>query len=409
MSNNNNKVIDSVILFYTLSFVIIGFFYQSFSELISGLKIIFTNSGILITDYMVIGGVGPALVNAGLVGLIGYIIIRLNRVPMVGASIAAIFTMIGFGLFGKTVWSIFPMILGVYLYSRYTGKEFRVYIYPASYGTALAPLVSELAFNSSFGLIGGVLVGIVAGLILPPLATHLLTGHQGHNLYNVGFTAGFVGLLLTNILRGYAFEPVAQTIYGTTFNTEMRVLMIVFVLSMIILGFVLNGNTFKGYTEIFDHTGVLVTDYIKIVGFGNTLINVGLVGLLGIFYIEFVNGHYNGATIGGLLTMIGFGAFGKNPKNSYPLMLGVYLGTVFSIYDANDSGPLLAGLFVTTLAPLAGRFGPIIGILVGIAHLSAVMYTGALHGGLNLYNNGFTGGLIATIFVGILTGYREKE
>src|SRR5699024_10482649 len=117
----------------------------------------------------------------------------------------------------------------------------------------------------------------------------------------------------------------------------------------------------------------------------------------------------NGTTIGGLLTMIGFAAFGKNPKNSYPLMLGVYLGTVFSIYEANDSGPLLAGLFVTTLAPLAGRFGPIIGILVGIAHLSAVMYTGALHGGLNLYNNGFTGGLVATIFVGILTGYREKE
>lgn len=409
MSNNNSKVIDSVILFYTLSFVIIGFFFQSFSELISGLNIIFTNSGILITDCMVIGGIGPALVNAGLVGLIGYIIIRINKVPMVGASIAAIFTMIGFGLFGKTVWSIFPMILGVYLYSRYTGKEFRVYIYPALYGTALAPLVSELAFNSSFGLIGGVLVGIVAGLILPPLATHLLTGHQGHNLYNVGFTAGFVGLLLTNILRGYGFEPVAQTIYGTTFNTEMRFLMFPIVLSMIILGFVLNGNSIKGYKDIFNHTGVLVTDYIEIVGFGNTLINMGVVGLLGLLYIEVVNGHYNGATIGGVLTMIGFAAFGKNPKNSYPLMLGVYLGTVFSIYNANDSGPLLDGLFVTTLAPLAGRFGPVVGIAAGAAHLSAVMYTGALHGGLNLYNNGFTGGLIATIFIGILTGFRDKE
>lgn len=409
MSNNNNKVIDSVILFYTLSFVVIGFFYQSFSELISGLNIIFTNSGILITDYMVIGGIGPALVNAGLVGLIGYIIIRINKVPMVGASIAAIFTMIGFGLFGKTVWSIFPMILGVYLYSRYTGKEFRAYIYPALYGTALAPLVSELAFNSSFGLIGGILVGIVAGFILPPLATHLLSGHQGHNLYNVGFTAGFVGLLLTNILRGYGFEPVAQTIYGTTFNTEMRFLMFPMVLSMIILGFVLNGNSIKGYKDIFNHTGVLVTDYIEIVGFGNTLINMGLVGLLGLLYIEVINGHYNGATIGGVLTMIGFAAFGKNPKNSYPLMLGVYLATVFSIYDANDSGPLLAGLFVTTLAPLAGRFGPVVGIAAGVAHLSAVMYTGALHGGLNLYNNGFTGGLIATIFIGILTGFRDKE
>lgn len=405
----NKKIIDYVILFYILSIVIIGLFFQSFSELINGLMDIFTNSGILITDYMVIGGVGAALVNGGLVGLIGYILIRINKVPMVGASIAVIFTMIGFGFFGKTLWTVLPIIFGVYLYSRYTGKEFRVYIYPALFGTALAPLVSELTFNSSFGLVGGITAGIVAGLILPPLAVHLLSGHKGYNLYNVGFTAGFIGLLLTNILRAYSFEPLAQTIYGTAFNHEMRLFIIPWVISMIVIGFVLNGNSIKGYKEIFHYSGVLITDYIEIVGFGNTLINMGLMGLLGILYIEFVKGHYNGATLGGLLTMIGFGAFGKNPKNSFPLMLGVYLATVFSIYNANDPGPLLAGLFVTTLAPIAGGFGPIVGVLAGIAHLSVVMATSALHGGLNLYNNGFTGGLIATIFIGILTGYRDKE
>lgn len=406
---HENKRIEMVIFVYTISFILVGLFMQTPSELITGLHNIISSTGILISDYMEIGGMGPTLVNGGLVGLIGLLLIKINKVPMVGASIAAIFTMIGFGFFGKNIINIFPIFLGVYLYSRYTRKEFKAYIYPALYGTALAPLVSEVAINTGIGIIGGILIGVLAGLIVPALAPHLLAGHEGHNLYNIGFTAGFTGLLLTNLLRGFSFTPEALALYGTTYNTPMRWLMFIFLFSMIIVGFLFNGKSFNGYTSIFKESGVLITDFIEILGFGNTLINMGVVGLIGMFYIEIVNGHYNGATLGGLLTMIGFAAFGKQPKNIYPVMLGVYLATLFSGYNANDPGPLLAALFVTTIAPLAGRFGPLLGIVAGFVHLSAVNYTGILHGGLNLYNNGFTAGLIATIFVGIINGYKERD
>lgn len=406
---HENKRIEMVIFVYTISFILVGLFMQTPSELITGLHNIISSTGILISDYMEIGGMGPTLVNGGLVGLIGLLLIKINKVPMVGASIAAIFTMIGFGFFGMNIINIFPIFLGVYLYSRYTRKEFKAYIYPALYGTALAPLVSEVAINTGIGIIGGILIGVLAGLIVPALAPHLLAGHEGHNLYNIGFTAGFTGLLLTNLLRGFSFTPEALALYGTTYNTPMRWLMFIFLFSMIIVGFLFNGKSFNGYTSIFKESGVLITDFIEILGFGNTLINMGVVGLIGMFYIEIVNGHYNGATLGGLLTMIGFAAFGKQPKNIYPVMLGVYLATLFSGYNANDPGHLLAALFVTTIAPLAGRFGPLLGIVAGFVHLSAVNYTGILHGGLNLYNNGFTAGLIATIFVGIINGYKERD
>lgn len=408
-NTNDKKVIDLVIFLYILSFITIGLFFQPLGELISGLINIATSTGTLISDYMVIGGIGPALVNAGLVGLIGFVLIKINNVPMVGASIAAIFTMIGFALFGKNVWTILPVPVGVYLYSRYIGKKFRVYIYPALYGTALAPLVSEVAFNSPLGVIGGITIGIISGLLLPPLATHLLSGHEGYNLYNIGFTAGFIGLLLMNVLRGFTFEILPVLIWGTTFDATVRAIILPMTISFIVVGFFINGKSFKGYKEIFNYSGALVTDFVEIIGFGNTLINMGLVGLMGILYIELVNGNYNGATVGGLLTVIGFGAFGKHPKNIFPVMLGVYLATLLSGVSANEPGPLLAAMFVTTLAPLAGKFGPVIGVIAGFTHLSVVGFTSILHGGLNLYNNGFTGGLVATVFVGILNGYIDRE
>ena len=406
---HKNEIIDRVIFLYTISFIVIGVFLQTPGELLMGLKQIFTSTGILISDYMVIGGVGAALVNGGLVGLIGFALLKINKVPMVGASIAAIFTMVGFAFFGKNILNILPSIFGVYLYSRYMGKEFRVFIYPALYGTALAPLVSEVAINTPLGIIGGIVIGMIGGLIIPPLATHLLSGHQGHNLYNIGFTAGFAGLLLTNILRGFSFAPEALSVWGTGMNTPLRWLMLILTVSMIVVGYFINDKSFKGYKEIFKESGVLITDFVDIIGFGNTLINMGLVGLAGMLYIELAGGDYNGATLGGLLTMVGFAAFGKHPKNIFPVMLGVYLGTIFSVFNPSDPGPLLAALFVTTIAPLAGKYGFLTGVIAGFVHLSVVNFTGILHGGLNLYNNGFTGGLVATAFVGIINGYKEKN
>lgn len=147
------KTIEIVVLFYILLFLIVGLSMQPIDELVKGLVNIFTASGILISDYMVIGGVGPALVNASIVGLIGYTLLLYNRVAFRGSSIAVIFTMMGFALMGKTAWSILPIIFGVYIYSKLTKREFVTNIYPALYGTALAPLVT----HASFILIGAFL------------------------------------------------------------------------------------------------------------------------------------------------------------------------------------------------------------------------------------------------------------
>lgn len=402
------KLAEIIVLIYILYLLLIGLLLQPLDELFQGLYNIITSTGVLITDYMVIGGVGPALVNAALVGLVGYIIVRINSVPMTGPSIASIFMMIGFGLFGKNIWSIFPIIFGVLIYSKITNQRFKKHIYPALFGTALAPLITYYALGTSLGLLGGILIGILAGMLLPSLATHLLKAHEGYSLYNVGFSAGFIGLLMYNILRGYSFTSQINIIWGTEFDNLIRLIIIPMTISMIIIGFIMNKGSFMGYKEIFNYPGILITDYLNIVGFWNTLINMGLVGLVGIIYIELVGGNYNGPSLGGILAIIGFGSFGKNPKNIIPIMLGVFIGTLFSIHDASAPGPLLAALFGTCLAPISGKYGPLIGILAGFAHLSIVSFVGEIYGGLNLYNNGFAAGIVATIFIAVIRGFKKE-
>src|SRR5690625_4412979 len=96
--------IEIVVLFYILLFLIVGISMQPIDELVRGLSNIFTASGILISDYMVIGGVGPALVNASIVGLIGYVLLLYNGVVFRGILFATIFTMLWLALMVNTAW-----------------------------------------------------------------------------------------------------------------------------------------------------------------------------------------------------------------------------------------------------------------------------------------------------------------
>ena len=192
MKNNDraiaNNVNEIVIPLYLLAFIVIGLFQQSPKEILQGLFETFTHPGMLITDYMVIGGVGAALINGALVGLVGYGILKLNKVPMNGPSIATIFTMVGFGLFGKRVVdSAGNFRCATFL--PYPRTVFPGTCVSRAFGTALAPMVTR-GIWLRVGIVTGIIVGILSGMIIPPLANHLLIVHEGYNLYNVGFTAG---------------------------------------------------------------------------------------------------------------------------------------------------------------------------------------------------------------------------
>ncbi len=393
------------LIFVSLLTLFTGFLFNTPSEIITGLGRIITSSSILLTDYMMVGNIGSAFVNSGLLMLIAIYIASRSNTSVSGPLVAAVFTIGGFAFFGKNLYNIWPIMGGVMLYAKYQKEPFGKFILPAFFGTALGPLVSQISFGFTLppvlGIFLGILAGISAGFILPPLANHFIRFHQGYNLYNIGFTSGIVGLLYMSLLRGFNLNNPPTLILLEGHMQGLSVYLAVLFLSMIIYGFETCSNVAKGLSHLFSHPGRLVSDFVASDGFPVTLINMGLLGFISTAYVILVGGTLNGPILGGIFTVVGFGAFGKHVKNVVPVMAGIYLANLVFHWEVSSIGSLLAALFATTLAPVAGAYGIIPGILAGFLHMAVVMNVGYLHGGMNLYNNGFSGGFVAAILVPI--------
>lgn len=398
---------------YALSLIIFGLLTDTPEEILNGLYRILTQPDTLITDYIGVGGMGAAFINSGVLTLIFLFMLYRLKLNINGASIASLFLIAGFGLFGKNLLNVWFIVFGVYLYAKVQKNKFSKYIYIALFGTAIAPIVTEIMFSTALSKIIsiplGAAVGISIGFILPPLSTYLLRVHQGFNLYNIGFTAGMIGTVFVSVFKSYGFLPNPRFIWTSGNNKLLSMYLFLIFFSMIVLGYCLNDRSFSKVKDISTYPGRLVADFVLLEGFAPTLINMGINGFIATFYILLVKGDLNGPTMGGIFTVVGFGAFGKHPKNILPIFLGVFLGSLTKIWNINDPAILLAALFGTALAPIAGEFGWQYGVIAAFIHSSVVLNVGVLHGGLNLYNNGFAAGIVAAILVPIIQAFRKDE
>ncbi len=412
-SSLENKKKLFVLLVFSLSLILFGLAKDSPHNIYFGLRNIILSRDTLVTDYIAVGGIGAAFINSGLLTLVFVFMLYRMKININGISYAAIFSIAGFAFFGKNLFNVWFVILGVFLYAKVQREKFSKYVYIALFGTAMAPIATEFIFSDYlpwyYGILIGVSIGVIVGFILPPLSTHLVRMHQGYSLYNIGFAAGLISTVFVSIFKLYGYTSDTQQIYSEGNNLIFSFFLIGLFSVMILFGYLGNNRSFKNYLKIWTYTGRLVTDYIILEGISLTLINMGLTGIISTFFVLIVGGQLSGPTIGAILAVVGFSAFGKHPKNIIPIYLGVYIGALTNIWDIRDPSILLAALFGTSLAPIAGEFGIIIGALAGFIHLAVTLNVLALHGGLNLYNNGFSAGLVATFLVPIIDAFRKEE
>jgi hypothetical protein len=250
---------------------------------------------------------------------------------------------------------------------------------------------------------------LLIGFILPAAAAQLFKAHMGFALYNMGFTAGLVGTLVVALYKSYGFVPDPVFIWTTGNNLLFGVFLTFVFASMIILGVVLDRGALQWFRRLVRESGQAPSDFIATTGFAATLVNMGLSGATGMAYVLLIGGELNGPVIGALLSIVGFAAFGKHPRNIVPIMLGVLIGSLAKPWGAADPSILLAALFATNLAPIAGHFGWHWGIVAGFVHSSAALSVGAVHGGLNLYNNGFAAGIVAAVLVPVILAIRAGK
>ena len=151
-----------------------------------------------------------------------------------------------------------------------------------------------------------------------------------------------------------------------------------------------------------------MADFVFMDGVGPTFMNMAVMGLLAIGWLWLVGGDLNGPTLGGVITIVGFAAFGMHPKNCAPIVAGIWAATLLLRYRPADPSIQLAALFGMGLAPIAGQFGVVWGIIAGMLHCAIVTTVGSVYGGLNLYNNGFTAGLVALILVPLIQSFKKE-
>ena len=368
----------------------------------------------LLNDFTEAATDGAALVNAALVALIGLLLIWAARVRLSGPTIAAVFTLFGFGLFGKTPLNILPIMLGVYIAGRIARKQFREYILIALFGTALGPLVSavavELGLPTAIRIPAAIVAGLLAGVVLPAAAIVMLRLHQGYNLYNIGLTTGFIALFAAAIVCGHGTHLAGCAVWNRHPSLLLRALVPSISALLVLAGF-LSGpaDAVRSFGRILRLPGRLPSDFMDMASVGGSLLNMGVMGFLLWGYVVLVGADLSGPVLGGLFTVIGFASFGKHPRNVWPVLVGIMLAAVSFGQDLFAPAVILAALFGTTLAPLAGGFGIPVGIVAGFLHLAIVLRSGAWHAGIGLYNNGFAGGLTATLLVAVIEWYRSNN
>ena len=375
----------------------------SLADAVKGLWVIVISRDALITDYFGLAGYASAFLNAVLVMGMGLWLLCREKVKFTGLTMAAVFINVGYALWGKNPVNILPILVGTSAYALVHGSRLSRYIYTGFFGTSLAPLVTELVFELPYGrkmnLLVAIAVGILIGFILPALSVHTASMHMGYNLFNVGFSAGILAFVVVCVLKSFGIESESVLIWR-----EGRPLWIVvglfgyFALTFL-YGLYLCGGRAEGLLKVWKHPGRAVADFVLMEGPGNTLMNMALVGALCAAYICLIGGDFSGPVVGAILTAFGFSAFGAHVRNYAPVLAGVYLSTLLNRFEPTTPGVQLAAAFAVGLAPIAGRFGVIAGIVAGMLHTAIVMCTSQMYGGLTLYNNGFSAGWVAIIMV----------
>ncbi len=392
---------------------VFAFISNTPSQILEGLiKIVSTNDNLL-TDYIALTNLGAAFINAALVTALAVGVVLIAKADVNGPVVAGVFTVTGFAFFGKDISNVIPIFMGVYLYTIYAKDKYKNNINAALFGTTMAPFVSAIMLypdlNRLLSIPLGIISGIILGFILPLVAKLAYKIHNGYNLYNIGFSSGLILMIVVSILKVFGFKIEPTLLWSSGNNFILSMFLITFYLVTIIFILISNVKPQLNFAKFNMEPGVAPSDFISKYGFSSTLLNMLLVGLISHLYILLFNAPLNGPTIGGVFTIIGFGAYGKNVRNVFYILIGATLGHLLGWWELTTPVIMLGALFGTGIAPIAGKYGFIVGTIAITLHIALVQNVGSLYFGLNLYNNGFAEGFTGFIIPAIMGGLFIKK
>ena len=415
---------------FSLSFLLAAFFMPDRADMLPGLWRILNNPTKAATNFFSIGGYAATFLNMGLVGLIctGLYCIP-GRQANNAATLVTLLT-VGFGSWGIHILNMWPTILGVALHCLVKGEKLGSRTNAMLFTTGLAPFMSELMVRypnpevvgiHPSGVALALVVGIAVGYFLPAGLDNSPKIHKGFTLYSAALPIGITAFGLMGFLYKAMGVPVPDPVSDLTVmdpvicNTFCIVLFSLFILAALVMG----------CTPMDNLRAVTNPQHVVHFGaaYGNAamLMNAGVFGFFILGYFNLVGAEFNGIVFGSVFCMLSTCNSGSHPLNAIPIVLGYgfaefffqamtpFSGGEFTQYLNSQS--LIVGIcYANGLSPIANEYGWRYGILVAALHFCLVTTTPQLHGGMCLYNGGFTAALVCLLIVpGLEKHFRTKH
>lgn len=443
----NTMIINGIAFGFSAAFLIAAFFGVFYTgqwgHVFENWCQIMTSPGPLVTDYLEIGGLSSSFLNAGVCGMVCFLFMIGLKGDSYPNTLAGYFLVVAHCFYGLNLLNMMPCFLAPFIYLCRKNLNYKDNLHICMFCTSFGPFVSEFLFRYTIsdtfqfgqvhvtaeGVFLAVCFVILLGFIVPAILPGAQVWHKGYDLYNGGLAFGVFGFFVYHFMyktmgipapaKIQYLNPIYERFGHSYYYFANSFFLIVFALC-ILIGYLLNGKSFRNYRKLLKNTGHR-SDFAVLYGMPVCLINIGFVGLEFLLYlnivIRFTEGvGFTGATIGVLLAALTFTSSGQQPRNIWPIMVGyllLYITTLLFCqasgreitWTISTQGYINGAAFATGLCPIVGRYGNRAGIAAGFMCASMCTATSALHGGLVLYNGGFTAGITALILLPILEHY----
>lgn len=209
---------------------------------------------------------------------------------------------------------------------------------------------------------------------------------------------------------------------GKIKGKEMRVFCLFSIFVLLSAAFAL-GTPYQiaeGLKTIVVSRDALITDYFELAGYAPAFFNAAAVFSMGVILVIIQKIPFTGLTLAALFINAGYAFWGKNPVNILPILIGT---TLYAwSHRARLNRYIYTALFGTCLAPLVTELVFLLpysksvnlliaitaGIFIGFVLPPLSMHTASMHMGYNLFNVGFSGGILAFVIVSVLRAFEME-
>ena len=447
----DSTMIDLIAFSITVSLFIAAFaaslYMHEWGHVFRGWHRILISPGPRTTDYYEVGGLAASFLNAGTCGLICVLFMVCLKGDSRPNALAGYFLVIAHCFYGLNPLNMMPCFLAPILYLKNKNLDINDNLHVCMFATCFGPFISEFLFRytqgeafvqgevhlTTAGVILAVLFSIVLGFVIPAILPGARAWHKGYNLFNGGLAFGIFGFFVYNLFyTTFEVAPPEKLVFSNpwydsfhrSYSLFVNVYFILLFLLAFTAGFLLNGRSMQGYKKLMTDTGHM-SNFVERYSMPVCLINIGIYGAMFLAYVNLVmrvsvGVGFTGPTTGVLFAALTFSLLGQHPKNVWPILAGfcgmyVINMTISALTPLNpqwtiSSQPYInAAAFATGMCPIVGRYGKGAGFAAGMIDAALCRATANLHGGLVLYNGGFTAGLTVLILLPILEHYVQQQ